>query len=292
MRKNMGLLLCIFLVLSCSTDKERADAYGNFEVDEITISSKTNGELLVFDLQEGDKLIEGQYLGYVDTAYLTIKKNQLRNNICAMAAKEEAAQLNYRAMEKQLALLKKEKNRIAGLFAREAATEQQKDKVFTEYEVTAMKLKALNKEIESVNKQKSALQNQLAEINKNITDAEIINPVDGTVLVKYKHTYEMIAAGRPLYKIGDMSRMFLRVYISADQLDEVNVGQEVEVVIDDDAETSHRFTGEITWISSTAEFTPKNIQTKEVRIDQVYAMKILVQNDGKIKNGMPGAVNF
>ena len=288
----IGILLSSFLFFSCSTEKDLADAYGNFEVTEITIAAKAGGELLAFDLREGDDLIKGQRIGYVDTTYLVIKKNQLLNNIGAMTAKHAAAQLNYQAMETELEFLKKEKKRIAGLFAEEAATEQQKDKIFSQYQASAMKLKALAKEIESVEKQQAALRDNLAELNQKIEDAVIINPGDGTVLVKYKQRYEMAAAGSPLYTIGDLTEMYLRVYISADQLDDVELGQEVDVLIDNDATSSHRLTGEITWISSTAEFTPKNIQTKEVRIDQVYAMKIQVHNDGKIKNGMPGSINF
>jgi len=288
----IGILISSFLIFSCSTEKDLADAYGNFEVTEITIAAKAGGELLAFDLREGDDLIKGQRIGYVDTTYLVIKKNQLLNNIGAMTAKHAAAQLNYQAMETELEFLKKEKKRIAGLFAEEAATEQQKDKIFSQYQASAMKLKALAKEIESVEKQQAALRDNLAELNQKIEDAVIINPVDGTVLVKYKQRYEMAAAGSPLYTIGDLTEMYLRVYISADQLDDVELGQEVDVLIDNDATSSHRLTGEITWISSTAEFTPKNIQTKEVRIDQVYAMKIQVHNDGKIKNGMPGSINF
>ncbi|SRR6056297_900609 len=288
----IGILISSFLIFSCSTEKDLADAYGNFEVTEITIAAKAGGELLAFDLREGDDLIKGQRIGYVDTTYLVIKKNQLLNNIGAMTAKHAAAQLNYQAMETELEFLKKEKKRIAGLFAEEAATEQQKDKIFSQYQASAMKLKALAKEIESVEKQQAALRDNLAELNQKIVDAVIINPVDGTVLVKYKQRYEMAAAGSPLYTIGDLTEMYLRVYISADQLDDVELGQEVDVLIDNDATSSHRLTGEITWISSTAEFTPKNIQTKEVRIDQVYAMKIQVHNDGKIKNGMPGSINF
>lgn len=292
MKKIIVILLSSFLIISCTTQEEMADAYGNFEVDEITISAKATGELLSFEIQEGDQLISGQTIGVIDTTYLVIKKNQLQDNIAAMTAKQEAAKLNYSAMEQQQQLLQKEKKRITNLYSREAATEQQKDKIETEHQVTTTKLKALSREISALNSQKAALLDQLAEINQKIDDAVIVNPVAGTVLVKYKNLHEMTSVGRPLYKVADLKNMTLRVYISADQLDDVQLGQEVKVFIDKDAASSHELTGRVTWISSTAEFTPKNIQTKEVRIDQVYAVKISVANDGKIKNGMPGSVNF
>ena len=114
----------------------------------------------------------------------------------------------------------------------------------------------------------------------------ITNPVDGDVLVKYAEPFEITAFGKPLYKIADMSTMELRVFVSETQLSTIKVGQEVTVKVDQ-GDNMKSYKGTIAWISSEAEFTPKIIQTKEERVNLVYAVKVRVKNDGSLKIGMP-----
>lgn len=291
--KKIIIIGCALLTfISCSKNEKIADAYGNFEVNDVIISSQASGEILEFNINEGEDLELNQVVGQIDTTILSLKKAQLTDNIAAMAAKIESANLNMQAMNRQFQLLKKEKNRIVDLYAKEAATEQKQDKILAEYDATELKIKALKKEIESLEKQKNGSENNLKEIEENLDNAKIINPVKGVVLVKYKEAHELVSAGTPLYKIGNLKEMYLKVYVSADQLDDVEIGQQAEVLIDNDKNSYHKLSGKISWISSSAEFTPKNIQTKEERIDQVYAVKIHVKNDGMIKIGMPGEVYF
>jgi HlyD family secretion protein len=94
------------------------------------------------------------------------------------------------------------------------------------------------------------------------------------------------AFGKPLYKIADISEMTLRVYVSETQLSSIKVGQKVSVKIDADKQMKS-FLGTISWIASSAEFTPKIVQTKEERVNLVYAVKVKVKNDGSLKIGMP-----
>jgi HlyD family secretion protein len=120
----------------------------------------------------------------------------------------------------------------------------------------------------------------------------IFNPINGTVLEKYAETNEITSIGKALYKIADISELKLKVYISGSQLSMVKIGQKVQVLIDKDKKTYSKLDGIICWISEEAEFTPKIIQTKEERVNMVYAVKVLVKNDGRLKIGMPGEVNF
>ena len=105
-------------------------------------------------------------------------------------------------------------------------------------------------------------------------------------MAKYAEANEVTAFGKPLYKIADISEMTLRVYISETQLSKIKVGQNVSVKIDSDKEIKS-YSGIVSWISSSAEFTPKVIQTKEERVNLVYAVKVKVKNDGTLKIGMP-----
>jgi HlyD family secretion protein len=136
------------------------------------------------------------------------------------------------------------------------------------------------------------MQVQIEQVQEAIAKCRIKNPVEGTVLVKYAEKGEVAAPGKPLYKIADLGTMKLKVYISGDQLPHIKIGQEVEVQIDKTKKENTSLKGTVSWVSSTAEFTPKTIQTKEERVNLVYAVKILVPNDGSIKIGMPGEVNF
>ena len=120
----------------------------------------------------------------------------------------------------------------------------------------------------------------------------IINPVEGTVLEKFAEAYEMAVPGKALYKIANLESMIIRVYVSGSQLGGIQLGQRVEVLIDQGEEGLESLEGRVTWISDKAEFTPKIIQTREERVNLVYAVKVEVPNDGRLKIGMPGEVNF
>ncbi|MBN2281055.1 MAG: HlyD family efflux transporter periplasmic adaptor subunit [Candidatus Marinimicrobia bacterium] len=289
--KKILIFLFLFFI-SCAKNDSRSDAYGNFEATEITISAQAQGELLNFDITEGVVVEKNQILGQIDTTVLHIKKQQVLDNIRLMTMKIHSAEFNLQAMRRQHELLGKEQNRILELFKNEATTEQNLDKITTEFDVTGLKIQALEAEILSITIQKQTLNNQLNEIKENLDKTRIMNPVKGTILTKYKETHELVSIGMPLYKIANLENMYLKIYISADQLDDIKIGQQVEVLVDKNLESTYQLFGNITWISATSEFTPKNIQTRKERIDQVYAVKVLVKNNGLIKIGMPGEVNF
>ena len=127
---------------------------------------------------------------------------------------------------------------------------------------------------------------QIRQIEDQINKSVIQNPVKGTVLVKYAEPNEITAFGKPLYKIANLEDMILRVYISENQLSTLKIGQEVSVKIDAGQEMIS-YPGVVSWIAESAEFTPKIIQTKEERVNLVYAVKVKVRNDGSLKIGMP-----
>jgi HlyD family secretion protein len=139
----------------------------------------------------------------------------------------------------------------------------------------------------SVVNEAKAIDAQIKEIEHQIAKSKIINPVDGTVLVKYIEPNEITSFGRPLYKIADMSQMIFKGYVSEPQMASIKVGQEVTLKIDM-IDGTKNYKGTISWIASEAEFTPKIIQTKEERVNLVYAVKVNVTNNGSLKIGMPG----
>ena len=140
--------------------------------------------------------------------------------------------------------------------------------------------------------EKKPLAKKVEQLNEQLSDADIINPVSGTVLIKYAQAGEMVAAGKPLYKIANLAELNLRAYLTGDQFSKLKLGDTVKVKVDYGKEDYKEYDGIVTWISGKAEFTPKTIQTKEERANLVYASKIKVKNDGFLKIGMYGEVEF
>lgn len=285
--------MILLLLNSCQTGDKRADAYGNFESDEITISSEVNGKLLIFTIKEGAHVSRNETVGLVDTLQLYLQKRSLQASIQALKSKTTDVQSELDVWEGKKKNLEREHKRAKNLLENDAATQQQVDDLRGELEVvnrqsraTEIRLKKSNAGILSEIK---PLEWRIRQIEDQILKSKLINPVEGTVLAKYVEQNEVVNFGRPLYKIADMDRVYLRAYLSETQLHAVKLGQRVKVAIDAGDEMKE-FPGTVTWISEVAEFTPKVIQTKEERVNLVYAMKIFVENDGSIKLGMPGEV--
>ncbi len=285
------LLLTVFL-FACNSKNDRSDAYGNFEATEITVSSEANGKILEFNINEGQKIDKGFCVGVIDTIDLVLKKEQLINMQKAVASKtlDLSAQIDVFLQQKKNTLINK--NRLEKLFNDGAATQKQLDDVKGAIDLIDKKIKSVKVKTKSINDEIAALDKQIAQIEQAIKKCYIKNPVSGTVLTKYVNTGEIAMFGKPLYKIADLNEVKLKVYISGDQLPKIKLGQEVEVIIDKDKKSNRKLKGKVSWIASSAEFTPKTIQTKKERVNQVYAVKVIVKNDGSLKIGMPGEVSF
>ena len=294
MKRIIPKLLIIpfaILLVSCESNEDKSDAYGNFEATEITVSAQAQGELKTFDVKKGAELKEGQMLGYVDTSSLHLQRKQLLAQKQSVKTKLSNLDAQIDVQQQQLANAETQLNRIKKLHADNAATDQQLDDI-------EGKVKTLRKQIRSVRVQKQGIRSELdvldtkmAQVEDKIDKAMIKNPVKGTVINKFAEKGELVAPGKSLYKVAALDEMELKVYISGAQLPHVKIGQKVEVLIDESKTENRQLTGTVSWVADDAEFTPKVIQTKEERVKLVYAVKIRVPNDGSLKIGMPEA-NF
>ncbi|MCO6478480.1 MAG: HlyD family efflux transporter periplasmic adaptor subunit [Phaeodactylibacter sp.] len=288
------LLAAAFFLTACQDNGDTADAYGNFEAQEVIVSAEGNGELLRFDVEEGQELQAGQHIGLIDTTQLHLKRQQLRASIQAVTGKTQEVQPQIDVLTEQKQNLKREEKRLQALVADNAATQKQLDDIQGQIEVVEKQIAAArsqNKDLnQSILAEIAPIQAQIDVVNDQIRRCYINNPIGGTVLLKLAEPHEMAAMGKPLYTIARMDELELRAYISGAQLPHIKLGQEVEVLIDEDEEANRSLTGTISWISDKAEFTPKTIQTKEERVNLVYAFKVKVKNDGSLKIGMPGEV--
>jgi HlyD family secretion protein len=273
-------------LFSCGSDNGKADGYGNFEAIEITISAENNGKLMQFKVNEGDVLQKEQFIGYIDTIPLALKREQLAVSKAVISSKSRGVLSQINVLNAKLKTANTNKARAENLIKDNAGTQKQLDDVQGEIDVIKSQIRSVEIQNAPVVNELKSIDVQLKQIDDQIQKSKIINPVDGTVLTKYAEPNEITVFGKPLYKIADLSTMQLRVYISETQLANLKMGQEVAVKIDkDDAMKSYK--GTVSWIASEAEFTPKIIQTKEERVALVYAVKIDVINNGSLKIGMP-----
>lgn len=287
--KKIGILLTAITIISCNKNNEKADAYGNFEATEITVSSESNGKIEFLNVEEGEQLKKGSLVGLIDTLQLHYNREQLKASIETVQSKSTSVLSQINVLNEQLKTAKIEQTRIQNMYAENAATKRQIDEIDG-------KVKVIEKQISSVQSQNAPILNeiksikvQIEKLDDQIKKSKITNPVDGTVLTKYAEPSEITAFGKPLYKIANLNEMELRVYVTETQLVQIKIGQKVTVAIDADNDTK-KYEGNITWISAQAEFTPKVIQTKEERANLVYAVKVAVKNDGSLKIGMPAEV--
>ena len=289
--------IALFLLLAaCGNSDREYDASGVFETDEVIVSARGTGELIQFNLEEGQNVIAGEQLGYIDTVQLHLQKLQLQANIQAIESRHYNIAKQIESIQQQIATQKKEQSRYRKLVEANAANQKQLDDIDAQITLLEKELEAQTETLENNNKsiagESSGIKAQIALINDQIEKNIVTSPISGTVLSKYAEQGELAAQGRALFKVADIEDMKLRAYITADQLTGLTIGQSVKVYADEGISGRKEYPGTIIWISDKAEFTPKTIQTRDERANLVYAVKIAVKNDGYIKKGMYGELKI
>lgn len=294
--RTVALAIVFGGCIACTSSGRRYDATGSFEATEVTVSSEANGRLMQFDVEEGMPLAAGCYIGYVDSVQLYLKKCQLAAGRQSVEIRKPDIRKQIALLEQQIATARTERKRMENLVKAHSANQKQLDDIDENIKYLAKRLDAerstLKKTTSGADREAESIDYEILQLDDRLKKCRLVNPVAGTVLVKYAETHEVTAAGKPLYKIADLHRMFLRVYVTADQLSEIKLGQPVEVYADYGKEERKEYPGMVNWISDKAEFTPKGIQTRDERQNLVYAVKIKVENDGYLKIGQYGEVVF
>lgn len=294
--KIMMPLLFLLPLAACQETETRSDAYGKFEAREVIVSAEANGKLIQFDVAEGQQLQAGQLVGLIDTTLLHLQREQLRAKIQAVTGKTQDAEPQVRVLQERKQNLLREERRLKALIADKAAPAKQLDDLQGQIEVVNKEIDAIRAQSKTANRgilsEIAPIEAQIEVVQEQIRRSYIYNPVSGTVLLQLAEPHEMTASGKPLYTIAPLKELELRAYVSGAQLPQLKLGQEVTVLVDQDADNNRNLTGKISWIADEAEFTPKTVQTKEERVNLVYAFKVKVKNDGTLKMGMPGEVLF
>ena len=284
------------LFVACGDKSGQYDASGIFEATEVIVSAQAMGELMAFDLTEGKQVEANQPLGYIDTTQLHLKKMQLLASMKAVESRQYNVTRQLSAIRQQIATQEAEQKRFENLVQSNAANQKQLDDVNAQIALLEKQLAAQTETLENNNRsisgETTGLFMQIAQIDDQIKKSVILSPISGTVLSKYAERGEWAFQGKSLFKIADIAHMNLRVYITADQLTLLKIGQQVKVFADRGKSDRKEYPGMVIWISDKAEFTPKTIQTRDERANLVYAVKIAVENDGYIKRGMYGELRI
>ncbi|MCC8426401.1 HlyD family secretion protein [Mucilaginibacter sp. UR6-11] len=312
MKTSLYLLATLLLtgLTGCHLSDQLSDASGTFEVDEVIVSAEVPGKIVALNIDEGSVLKKDSVVGFIDAVPLELQKAQVEATMQALHQKTMDVRPQIQLLKDQLAILNtqlanaiRERNRTEKLIKADAATTKQLDDWNNQIELIQKQITVNRQQIRvqqtSTGTQNSAvlseyqpLRRSVAQIDDQLKRTHITNPVNGTVLTKYAMSGEVTATGKPLYKIGDLSVITLRAYITGDQLAKVKLNQRVKVMVDNGSGGYRNYTGVVTWISDKAEFTPKTIQTKDERANLVYAIKVRVKNDGYLKIGMYGEIKF
>ena len=293
--KRIAYIAILMLTASCGK-QTTFDAQGTFEATEIVVSSEATGKILHFEAEEGTLVEAGQQVGAMDSLQLHLQRKQLIAQQSALLNSRPDIKKQMSSLREQIAKQKSELQRVENMLRDGAATQKQHDDINAHIRVLEGQLEAtlstLGKNTASINDNSASLEAQIAALDDRIAKCHIIAPTNGTVLVKYAEAGELATVGKPLMKTANLEKIYLRAYFTSDQLANIRLGDTVKVIADFGGDEQHEYEGRIAWISSESEFTPKNIQTKDSRANLVYAVKIAVKNDGRLKIGLAGEVRL
>ena len=292
------LLIPITMLLTAAACNRNTDfdATGTFEATEVVVSAEANGRITAFDAEEGDTVEALEQVGAIDTVQLYLQKLQLQRSAASVRSTKPDISRQLSSLRERISKQQTERRRIESLLKDGAATEKQLDDVDAQLKVLNSEYDAMLSTLEnntaSIDANSSAIDLQIAQIDDRLAKSRIISPIGGTVLAKYPEAGELATVARPLMKVADLDAIYLRAYFTSEQLADLKIGQEVTVTADFGGDSRFDYKGRITWISSESEFTPKTIQTRNSRANLVYAVKIAVRNDGRLKIGTYGEVRL
>jgi len=284
----ISLILIILSIISCVGDKALPGGSGLIESTEIIISSESAGTLEVLYCQEGDQIHTGDTIGMVDTVTISLKMNQADALYRAARTKLEMASLNKEQAAYNYNLAKKEFDRAASLIKSGSINQQLYDKAENAFKLSELAKKQAETGLNAAQADLNRIEAEIAILNKQFDNCFPTSPINGRVTDKFIDAGELVGPGAPLIKLSRLDTVWVKVYLPPADLTGIKLGEQALIDPEDGGEI---MTGYITWISSEAEFTPKNVQTREARADLVYAVKITIPNpDERLKIGMPVSV--
>lgn len=292
MKNTVYLIVSMLVISSCIRNNEEPDAWGNFDSRELMVSAENNGRIIHLPVKQGDVIRKNDLIAITDTSLFCLQLAELDAGRGSVSTRLRSIDAQNSIIDQQIRNLEVDIRRVEKMLADGAATPKQLDDLNGRLEVLKKQKKANDTQRNTIRSEINVFDSKEAILREQLARCYIKSPEAGTILEKYSEEGEITAAGRPVVKIADLTEMELKVYIAGSQLGMVKIGQQCRVRTDRGEKGYSEFTGRVVHISDRSEFTPKIIQTKEERVHLVYAVKITVENDGSLKNGMPAEAFF
>lgn len=283
MRISVFFLLTI--IIACSNNQDQFTYNGRLDTDLIRLSTEIGGRIDSLNVDEGMSIYKGQLLAVINTDKLQAQKRQQMAQIAELVENKKALQSQILQVKVQLQLANQNLEKTKRMLANSAATEQRRDELQTRVDVFSAQLAMHQSNLEAIKHKRTQLENGLTITEITLEDARITSPIDGIVINRFRLESETIKSGTVLFEVADLSSMEAKIYIPLPELNKIKLGQKVEVLVDG---VEQPFKGNVRWISSESEFTPKTILTQETRTTLVYRVKISITDEnGQLKIGMP-----
>jgi len=284
-------ILVVSFLAGCSSNNIDPSGSGLIEATEVIVSAETAGRLLQLNFDEGDAVLAGDTLAVIDTVTTQLKLNQALANRTTALSRIEGARLQIELAQVSFDLAAKEMTRAKQLIKSGSMGQQQFDQIKSQYDKARLSQETARVALSSAQADLAALDATIDLLEKQLQDCYPLAPSGGTILTTYMENGELVTLGKALVKIARLDTVWVKLYVPAGDLTRLKLGQRTVINTEDDQGTT--LDGRITWIASEAEFTPKNVQTKEARADLVYAVKITIPNENQtLKVGMPVAIDI
>ena len=309
MKTAILMALTLILAVGCSLNGNKPDGSGTIECTEADIAPQVAAKITALIPQEGDAVKTGDLIARLDPSDYELKRNEAGAAVAVARAqldlllagsrKEDIERSREQVREAKASAEAAEADlkRIESVFKTGAATRKQMDDARAQAERTSAALAAGEQnlaklvkgtraeEIKLAETQVAQAEAKLASTEKAVTDCTVTSSVNGVVTTRVREDGEFVPVGSPLVTVSRLDEVWLAVYVPETSLGGVKLGQRAWVKIDGRPDL---FEGKVTYISPTAEFTPRNVQTPDERAKLVYRVKITLANkEGIFKPGMP-----
>lgn len=274
--------------LSCTRKDAGFDAMGHFEADEYILASESSGRIQKLGLEEGDQVHRGDTIALTDTTSVFLQLQQARAQQQAVNSKIPGIRAQGKVVKTEIAVLQSEKERFESLLNDKATSGKSLDDIIHQIELAKAREETFTTQISSLGQDEKVIVAQQNIMKDQLRKCWVISPADGVIINLIAKSGDLMIPGKVILKLADIENIILKAYVSQDQLSRIKIADQVKVRIDGPDGGYIDYPGRVYWISDQAEFTPKVIQTKKERVNLVYAVKVRVNNDGKIKIGMPG----
>ena len=283
----IGSIIIWITILGCGKN-QHSELWGSgiLEATEVIISSQTTGRIMEIRYDEGDVVIKGDTIAVIDTADIVLQRKGLLAQLDELEASVKGVRLSAARAQDELNLAKLTAERTEALYQKGSATQQARDEVATRKAAAELTLQGIRNQLNELDAHRENIKSAIELVQRKIHDATITAPLSGTVVIRSRQPGELAMYGGRILTMANLDSMWIKIYLKENVLNQVALRAKADIRVD--AIGDSLLPGTVAWISSQAEFTPKNVVTRESRTGLVYAVKIDVPNPSRIlKMGMP-----